>query len=261
VNTDFTAILAILTLVTGVMWGGYALFMRVGRRTQAGATDAPAGEGKRKEPLLVEYARFLFPVFLVVLVVRGFIVEPFKIPSGSMLPTLHIGDYILVNKFSYGLRSPIGYYKMLDLGSPERGDVVVFRYPNDPSVDFIKRVIGVPGDKIQYHDKQLWINDQKIVLKDRHTYARDDNFDELVELLGKVSHHILLKKDVDYLAQPQEYRVPKGEYFVMGDNRDNSNDSRFWGFVPDANLKGRAFLIWWSWNGGLQWSRIGTIIK
>jgi len=261
VNTDFTAILAILTLVTGAVWGGYVLIFARRKRANADATDSIAEEGKRKEPLLVEYARFLFPVFLVVLIVRGFIVEPFKIPSGSMLPTLHIGDYILVNKYAYGLRSPIGDYKWVDLGSPKRGDVVVFRYPNDPSVDFIKRVIGVPGDKIEYHNKQLWINNQKIVLKNRHTYARDDNFDELEELLGKVTHHILLRKDVDYLAQPQEYLVPKGEYFVMGDNRDNSNDSRFWGFVPDANLKGRAFLIWWSWNDGLQWSRIGTIIK
>lgn len=260
-NIDFTAALAVLTLVTGVVWGGYALIIGRRKSAQAGDEGSALEQGKRKEPLLVEYARFLFPVFLVVLVVRGFIVEPFKIPSGSMLPTLHIGDYILVNKYAYGLRSPIGEYKLVGLGSPKRGDVVVFRYPNDPSVDFIKRVIGVPGDKIDYHDKQLWINGKKMELKDRHPYHGDDNLDELTELLGKVTHHILLKKDVDYLAQPQEYIVPKGKYFVMGDNRDNSNDSRFWGFVPDANLKGRAFLIWWSWNGGLQWSRIGTIIK
>lgn len=262
-NYDFTAILFVLTIVCGAIWGGYALIF--GRKKKAQARSTPEGEAsgektRRKEPLVVEFARFLFPVFLVVMVVRGFIVEPFKIPSGSMLPTLHIGDYILVNKFAYGLRSPIGYYKMVNLGSPHRGDVIVFRYPEDPSIDYIKRVIGVPGDKIVYQNKQLWINGKKIILKDRHTYKADPHYDELVEVLGKVTHHILLSKDLNYLAQRQEYTVPKGKYFAMGDNRDNSEDSRFWGFVPDKDLKGRAFLIWWSYNDGIKWSRIGTII-
>lgn len=262
-NIDFTAALAVLTLVSGVIWGAYVLYRRLARQPAVSATDADATSEvvSRKEPIIVEYSRFLFPVFLVVLVVRGFIVEPFKIPSGSMLPTLHVGDYILVNKFSYGLRSPIGYYKLIDLGSPKRGDVIVFRYPEDPSIDYIKRVIGVPGDKIVYRNKQLWINGQKIELKDLHSYERDQRFEELEEFLGKVKHHILLSKDWNYMAQPQEYRVPPGHYFAMGDNRDNSKDSRFWGFVPDENLKGRAFFIWWSWNDGLKWSRIGTIIR
>ena len=260
-NTDFTAILAILTLVSGVIWGGYALIFAKKRRAKARAEEEATAETKRSEPLLVEYARFLFPVFLVVLVVRGFIVEPFKIPSGSMLPTLDVGDYILVNKFAYGLRSPIGYYKLIDLGKPKRGDVIVFRYPEDPSIDYIKRVIGVPGDKIVYRNKQLWINDQKIKLKDLFPSPDDDRFEELQETLGKVTHLIQLSKDYNYLAQPQEYRVPPGHYFAMGDNRDNSKDSRYWGFVPDENLKGRAFFIWWSWNDGLKWSRVGTLIK
>jgi signal peptidase I len=261
VNTDFTAILAILTLVSGAIWGIYALFFAKKRAQARGQQEPAAEEEQRTEPLVVEYARFLFPVFLVVLVVRGFIVEPFKIPSGSMLPTLDVGDFILVNKFAYGLRSPIGYYKLIDLGKPKRGDVIVFRYPEDPSIDYIKRVIGVPGDKIVYRNKQLWINDQKIELKDLHPYEQDKRFEELEEFLGNVDHHILLSKDYNYLAQPQEYRVPAGHYFAMGDNRDNSKDSRYWGFVPDANLKGRAFFIWWSWNDGVKWSRIGTIIK
>jgi len=265
VNIDFTAGLAVLTLVTGAIWGLYVLYRRIKPAAsvttdESETTDKDETPKKRSEPLVVEYARFLFPVFLIVLVVRGFIVEPFKIPSGSMLPTLDVGDYILVNKFSYGLRSPIGYYKLIDLGTPKRGDVIVFRYPEDPSVDYIKRVIGVPGDKIVYRNKQLWINDQKMELKDLQPYADDPHFEELEELLGKVTHHILLSKDYNYLAQPQEYRVPAGKYFAMGDNRDNSRDSRVWGFVPDANLKGRAFFIWWSWNDGVKWSRIGTII-
>lgn len=274
-NYDFTAILAVLTLISGAIWGGYALFRAIKKRSAKGAEaksnetakqeateveTLPQAEQERSEPLLVEYARFLFPVFLVVLIVRGFIVEPFKIPSGSMLPTLHVGDYILVNKFAYGLRSPIGYEKWVDIGTPKRGDVIVFRYPVDPSIDYIKRVIGVPGDDIVYKHKQLWINGKKIVLKDLHPYERDKRFEELEELLGKVKHKILLSKDYNYLAQPQEYHVPKGEYFAMGDNRDNSADSRYWGFVPDKDLKGRAFLIWWSYNHGIQWSRIGTII-
>lgn len=262
-NYDFTAILFVLTLVSGAIWGGYVLIFGRKQKAQARSSTESGPESetsRRKEPLLVEYARFLFPVFLVVMVVRGFIVEPFKIPSGSMMPTLHVGDYILVNKYAYGLRSPIGYYKFLNTGSPKRGDVIVFRYPENPSIDYIKRVIGVPGDHIVYKNKQLWINGKKIVLKNRHTYAPDARYDELEEVLGKVTHHILLNKDLNYLAQPQEYTVPKGKYFAMGDNRDNSEDSRYWGFVPDKDLKGRAFLIWWSYNDGIKWSRIGTII-
>lgn len=259
-STDFTAILAVLVLVSGFIWGVDALFFAK-KRVSAGDAGEAEADKKRSEPLIVEYARFLFPVFLIVLVVRGFIVEPFKIPSGSMLPTLEVGDYILVNKFSYGIRSPIGYYKLIDLGAPKRGDVIVFRYPEDPSIDYIKRVIGVPGDKIVYRNKQLFINDEKIELKPLHPYAKDDRFEELEELLGTVNHHIMISKDYNYLAQPQEYRVPEGHYFAMGDNRDNSKDSRYWGFVPDENLKGRAFFIWWSWEDGLKWSRLGTLIR
>lgn len=262
-NTDFTAILAVLALVSGVIWGVDALFFA--KRREAGAESESKAdtekERKRKEPLLVEYSRFLFPVFVIVLVIRGFIVEPFKIPSGSMLPTLEVGDYILVNKFSYGIRLPIGYHKVIDLGSPERGDVIVFRYPEDPSIDYIKRVIGVPGDKITYRNHELFINGEHIKTTLLSDYEKDRSFYQLLEELAGVPHHILINKRGSYIPEVENLEVPANSYFVMGDNRDNSRDSRYWKFVPDENLKGRAFFIWFSWESGPKWSRIGTIIR
>ncbi len=261
-NFDFTALLAILAIVSGVIWGGYALYKKI-----KGKPDAEQeADDTTKEPILVEYSRFLFPVFFIVLVVRGFLVEPFQIPSGSMLPTLEPGDFILVNKFSYGLRFPIGYQKFLDLGSPERGDVVVFRYPRDPDTDYIKRVVGIPGDRIRYENKQLYINDKLVTAEHLHPYPKDMNMNELREKLGEIEHHILLGKNYTSI-RPYTYDdvvVPEDAYFVLGDNRDNSGDSRFWGFVPDQNLKGRAFMIWFHKRQGEwpdQWSRIGTIIE
>lgn len=268
-NIDFTAVLAVLSIVTGVIWGGFVLLNRIKKRDQA-ATDQevtppePETTGqKRSEPLLVEFSRFLFPVFFVVLVVRGFLVEPFQIPSGSMLSTLEAGDYILVNKFSYGLRSPLGYRKLLDLGSPERGDVIVFRYPEDPRIDYIKRVVGVPGDKITYKNKRIYVNDVPVKVKPLGRYAKDARYMEFSEELGDVTHNILNIPGVN-MSPPFDVEVPEDHYFVLGDNRDNSRDSRFWGFVPDKNLKGRAFMIWMhkkedEWPS--QWDRIGTIIE
>jgi len=273
-NIDFTAVLAVLSIVTGVIWGAYVLVMKLRNKNRVDAeekdTKAKDKNTKKetstktiKEPLLVEFSRFLFPVFMVVLVVRGFLVEPFQIPSGSMLPTLEAGDYILVNKFSYGLRSPLGYFKIVDLGQPERGDVIVFRYPENPKIDYIKRVVGVPGDRLKYVDKVLYINDEPMLITALQPYAKDPRFMELQEVLGEVTHNVLQNPYESNVAVGETI-VPDDKYFVFGDNRDNSRDSRYWGFVPDENLKGRAFMIWLhkkesEWPS--QWSRIGTIIE
>jgi signal peptidase I len=206
-------------------------------------------------------------VLLVVLLVRSFLVEPFRIPSGSMMPTLLVGDFILVNKFAYGLRLPVLNTKFVRIGEPQRGDVVVFRYPNDPSVDYIKRVIGVPGDHIAYYDRTLTINGKPMPQQGLKVYDGPEaelvpNAEVREEHLQKVSHNILIqpwKPSVE-----GEFTVPAGQYFVMGDNRDNSNDSRYWGTVPEQNLVGKAFVIWMNWNsssGGLARERIGMTIQ
>jgi len=223
-----------------------------------------------KLPLIVEYAKSLFPVILLVFVLRSFIVEPFRIPSGSMLPSLHIGDFILVNKFKYGIRLPVINKKIFDLGDPQRGDVTVFRFPHDPKVNFIKRVVGVPGDTILYVDKQLFVNGRKVDIEPAGEYAyqeaskRGKVADRYLEALADEGQHEILI-DNSRTGREMEIRVPEGKYFVMGDNRDHSNDSRYWGFVPDENLVGKAFFIWFSWKsatgGGVEWKRIGNIIN
>jgi len=253
-NIDFSLILVILVFATGVIWLVDHLLFAKKRKAR--------GE-EVKDPIVVEYAKFLFPVVAIVFVLRGFVAEPFRIPSGSMLPTLEVGDFILVNKFSYGIRLPVINYKLIDLGDPERGDVVVFRYPEDPSIDFIKRVVGVPGDKIAYYNKTLYVNGdpQAQVAKGTYEVQHYGRFARLQEKLDNVQHDILVN---NYLVSPDmNVEVPEGHYFVMGDNRDNSRDSRVWGFVPDENLVGRAFLIWMNWGGGngLSWQRIGTMIE
>ncbi|MBI3561350.1 MAG: signal peptidase I [Gammaproteobacteria bacterium] len=266
-----------LSVFTGLVWGGYLLLRRLKLSvpaTQAAATTTQTGAtpdtaSKVKEPIIVEFSRFLFPVVIIVFIVRGFVVEPFKIPSESMLPTLEIGDFILVNRFAYGLRLPVFDYKLLDLGSPKRGDVIVFRFPRDPSVDYIKRVVGLPGDRIRYENKHIFINDQQVNYTLLGTYIKQPKYEEYAEKLGDVNHHILLLENSyssrPFLAEGHEITVPPNQYFAMGDNRDNSSDGRVWGFVPDANLKGRAFLVWfsWAWEAGEspKWSRIGNTIK
>lgn len=264
-NFDFSLVLAIGSAITGGIWLlDYLLFAnkrkQVVDKIENGGRERDEYTGEAREPILVEYARFLFPVFFIVLLLRGFIVEPFKIPSGSMIPTLEIGDFILVSKFSYGLRVPVINQKILSLGRPSRGDVAVFRYPQDPSIDYIKRVVGLPGDEIGYHNKQIFVNGTPVSVKE---VTRDYSFGEHIvfkEKLGKVEHVMQIN------TQPPRYdfvtTVPDNMYFVMGDNRDNSNDSRVWGFVPDANLKGRAFFIWMNWQGWTsmpRWKRIGPI--
>jgi signal peptidase I len=187
-----------------------------------------------------------------------------------MMPTLLIGDFILVNKFAYGIRLPVLNTKIIDVGEPKRGDIVVFRFPKDPTVDYIKRIVGLPGDRITYYNKQIFVNGVPVKLTPLGIYegaVRTSGMpgSELLlsEDLGTVTHDILVRKE-DSVAKEGEFVVPAGHYFVMGDNRDNSNDSRFWGTVPEENLVGKAFLIWMSWDStkpGIAFNRLGTILK
>ena len=238
--------------------------------------DAVVVEKLNKEPLLVEYGKSFFPVLFIVLVLRSFLVEPFQIPSGSMKPTLDVGDFILVNKFSYGIRLPVIDKKIIQVGDPQRGDVMVFRYPSDPNVNYIKRVIGLPGDVIRYTgDKRLFINGESVAETLIGSEPNSLGSAELYqEKLGAVEHEIR-KEMTRYRAQPDgEWKVPAGHYFMMGDNRDNSNDSRYWndpnipkdmlGMVPDENIVGKAFAVWMSWPESKlshlpNFSRVGLI--
>ena len=222
----------------------------------------------------MEYGASFFPVILIVFVLRSFIVEPFKIPSASMLPTLHVGDFILVNKFTYGIRLPVVNKKIIDINEPQRGDVMVFRYPEDPSLDYIKRVIGVPGDKVAYQNKRLTINGKPVETTRVDDYLHPERLyysKQFVEKSDGVEHHTLNDVDApDFVSNATQFpyrndclynnaglicTVPAGHYFMMGDNRDNSRDSRFWGFVPEENIVGKAFFIWLNF-GDLK--RIGS---
>lgn len=259
---DFALILFLCLVATG---GGVAWdhFVRLPRLRRQGADAASV-----KVPWLIEYARAFFPVILIVFLLRSFLVEPFRIPSGSMLPSLHVGDFILVNKFRYGIRLPVVNTKIAGLGQPERGDVMVFRFPHDKSVNFIKRVVGLPGDRIEYRNKQLLINGQPAPqtadgdFEYRESDQRRIQAARLKEKLGDTDHEILL--DGVRRSTNMEFTVPDDQYFVMGDNRDHSNDSRYWGFVPEANIVGQAFLIWFSWDAaqsGVAWRRIGMSVR
>lgn len=273
---NFELALTVTTLSAGIIWLLDKLFFEK-KRLQAHAAGSADNEGKNaglqqegaaKEPLLVEYSKAFFPVLLIVLLLRSFAVEPFRIPSGSMLPTLRVGDFILVNKFSYGLRLPVLRTKFLPLGEPERGDVVVFKYPENPRIDYIKRVIGLPGDKIAYHDKKLTINGEPVEVDFVGPYNQPTNrggpgtFGLFVEHLPEAEHQILIHPLAP--AMDFELTVDEGHYFVMGDNRDDSRDSRYWGFMPEENLVGKAFFIWMHWDfggGGLDLSRVGETIR
>lgn len=276
---DFPAIMVAAVFITGIIWMLDILLWSPKRRVAAemlsGQSAARSGEDIEevkakvlREPVFVEYSRSLFPVILAVLILRSFLVEPFRIPSGSMMPTLLAGDFILVNKFSYGIRLPVLNTKIISLGEPARGDVVVFRYPKDPSTDYIKRVIGVPGDRIAYYNKQLIINGEPVIQTGVGLYdgagagVSMSGIQVRSEQLLNVKHNILI--DPDRGTVEGEFQVPQGQYFVMGDNRDNSNDSRYWGFVPEENLIGKAFMIWMNWDstaGGVTWGRIGNDIQ
>ncbi|MBN4079069.1 signal peptidase I [Beggiatoa alba] len=274
---NFPAIMVSAVFLTGIIWLLDSMLWAPKRRAAAHALEAQgkntaelseAREGLLKEPVLVEYARSLFPVILAVLVLRSFLMEPFRIPSGSMMPTLLVGDFILVNKFSYGIRLPVLNRKIIDVGEPERGDVMVFRYPKNPSIDYIKRVVGLPGDKVAYYNKQLFINGEPAKQEGQTRYTgvgagvSMSGAKLLQENLLGVAHGILI--DEGSGSMEGEFTVPDGHYFVMGDNRDNSNDSRYWGFVPEENLVGKAFMVWMNWDpqaDGIAWERLGSSIK
>ena len=260
---DFALILFIALIVTGTI----SLWDRLLRRSRR-ETLTEVGE-TRKESWLVEYSKAFFPVILVVFLLRSFIVEPFRIPSGSMLPSLHIGDFILVNKFRYGIRLPVINEKIIDVSKPERGEVMVFRFPHDTSINFIKRVVGLPGDKIEYKNKRLHVNGQPVPLVPqgefdfREVSQKTHIGKRYLETLDAVTHEIIV--DPSKQTTETSYAVPEGHYFVMGDNRDHSNDSRYWGFVPEQNIIGKAFFIWFSWDlegsGDLAWDRIGNSVQ
>lgn len=255
---DFSTIMVLLVAASGAIWGIDSWLFKPKRRAAAGDREVP-------DPMLVDYARSFFPIFLIVLVLRAFLVEPFRIPSGSMIPTLLVGDFILVNKFGYGIRLPVINRKIIEIGDPARGDVVVFRYPEDPSTPFIKRVVGLPGDRIQYKEKRLYVNGEPVAYDAAGTYVgvksavMHTGAEKYAEHLGEHPHDIIITPRA--YSFDWEGTVPEHSYFVLGDNRDNSRDSRFWGFVPDENLIGRAFIIWMNWDKGIDTSRIGTRIE
>jgi signal peptidase I len=263
---DFSFILVAATVLTGVIWGIDSWLFKP-QRAAAAAARGVAPEDVR-EPIVVEYARSFFPVILIVLLIRSFLFEPFRIPSDSMMPTLLDGDFIFVNKYAYGLRLPVVNSKIVAIGEPHRGDVIVFRLPSDPSTNYIKRLIGLPGDHIAVRDDQLYVNGERIEVRLSGLYegvgqsaARNLNARLGIEQLGPVEHRVLFQN-----RQPPDYDqiVPEGHYFFMGDNRDNSRDSRFpeVGFVPERNLVGKAVRIWlnWDWPDAPLWSRIGDPI-
>lgn len=306
----FALILAIATLITGIVWCIDKYKWAPARRAKRAAAQAQGIEATKadKQPGWVETTASVFPVLFVVFVVRSFIYEPFQIPSGSMMPTLLIGDFILVEKYAYGIKDPITQTTLIETGHPKRGDIAVFKYPKDPSMDYIKRVIGLPGDRVTYDplSKTVSIQQTSTALPVTYSDVEESDFIQTFsgfsgnelgngffqkpkgevmqggvrlatrnETLGDVTHRILLIAQApsqpgsyyQQAGQPQStWVVPEGMYFMMGDNRDNSADSRYWGFVPERNLVGKATAIWMSfdkqegqWPTGVRLSRIGGI--
>lgn len=265
-SLNFPLLLVIAVAVCGMLALFDLIFLAPRRRAaianyhgQVREPDEAVVDQLNKEPLLVEYGKSFFPVLAIVLVLRSFLVEPFQIPSGSMKPTLEVGDFILVNKFAYGIRLPVLDTKVIEVDEPQRGDVMVFRYPSDPNINYIKRVVGLAGDHLRYtSDKRLFINDrpvaQQLIGEEPGSLGSAMLYNEQ---LGEAEH--LIRKEMNrYRIEPgREWVVPQGHYFMMGDNRDNSNDSRYWddrnipkpllGMVPDKNIVGKAFAIWMSW--------------
>lgn len=262
---DFPLILVVAVALSGFLALLDVVFFAPRRRAaiaqyekDAVAFNSEVRERLNKEPLLIEYGKSFFPVLAVVLVLRSFIVEPFQIPSGSMIPTLEVGDFILVNKFSYGIRLPVIDKKIIPISDPQRGDVMVFKYPEDTRINYIKRVVGLPGDTITYtSDKRILVNGQAIAERFLGDEPGSLGSARLyTEMLGEEEHFI--RKEARRRIEPtREWHVPAGHYFMMGDNRDNSKDSRYWddpsipielqGMVPDEYIVGKAFAIWLTW--------------
>jgi signal peptidase I len=276
-TVDFPLILVGLVFGSGLLWTLDAIFLAPGRQRLVGELQAQfprwnvegspdAGQyqatvaEKAKEPVVVEYARSFFPVLLIVFVLRSFLVEPFQIPSSSMVPTLQVGDYILVNKFTYGIRLPVIRTKILSLNEPQRGDVMVFFPPHMNDTYFIKRVVGLPGDTVTYRDKQLYINGAKVEREAIDQIGLDPNYAVYEEALGD-SDHLMQIDNMRRSANRSEVVKP-GHYFMMGDNRDNSSDSRVWGQVPEKDIVGKAFAIWMHWDNLVSipsFNRVGLI--
>ena len=264
----FAAVLLTATTLTGLIW----LVDTLAFRKQRGATA--------QDPVLVEMAKSFFPVILIVFMLRSFLFEPFKIPSGSMVPTLQVGDFILVNKYTYGIRIPVINKKIADMNSPQRGDVMVFRYPEDMSKDFIKRVMGTPGDTITYRDKRLTVNGKPVVTVATGSYTDTESgavrfFETFTEQLAGKPHQMMVdprfpsldlarvrqfpnKSNCTYNDDGMSCKVPAGHFLMMGDSRDNSDDGRYWGFVPEENIVGKAVLVWMNFS---SFKRIGTAIE
>jgi signal peptidase I len=286
---NFSLILFILTVGTGIVWVLDVFYLVKKRRANADAVLAEfdarnaklAGEGVKpdnngraalqaslmRQPTWIEYSGSFFPVIALVFGLRSFLYEPFKIPSTSMVPTLQVGDLILVNKYTYGIRLPILNKKVLEVNDPQRGDVMVFKYPENMTLDYIKRVVGVPGDTVTYRNKRLIVNGEQVSYKVLPDYLDEETLSYsklLTENLNGVAHQILNNpRAPSYVSNPHDFpnrdlctydaegftcKVPAGQYFMMGDNRDNSLDSRYWGFVPDKNIVGKAFVVWLNLN-------------
>lgn len=285
IPTNFALMLFVLTLITGAYWVGERVYFRphreraaadleashVARRAELSRqgidkVDGDISQARQQilaQPWWLDWTAGLFPVILAVFVLRSFLFEPFKIPSGSMVPTLLVGDLILVSKYHYGIRLPVINKKIISNHQPRRGDVMVFRYPRDTSIDYIKRVVGVPGDEVAFYNQRLTINGQPVPMTPLGEYYDEDArryASMFTEKLGEVEHRILVdpkrqsfvpgaddfpfRENCRYSAEGVACKVPEGHYFMMGDNRDNSQDSRYWGFVPEENIVGRAFFIW-----------------
>jgi signal peptidase I len=286
---NFALILFVLMVVTGIIWVLDTFYLAKKRKEKAAVVLAEfdarnaklAGEGIKpdttgraelqasllRQPTWIEYSGSFFPVIALVFFLRSFLYEPFKIPSSSMVPTLQIGDLILVNKYQYGIRLPIINKKVIEIGNPQRGDVMVFKYPENPTLDYIKRVVGVPGDVVTYRNKRLTVNGKAMSYQPLPDYLDEETLSyskHFKENLSGVTHDILNNPRAPaYVINPHDFpqrdlctydaegftcKVPDGQYFMMGDNRDNSLDSRYWGFVPDRNIVGKAFFIWLNLN-------------
>ncbi|OUS25330.1 signal peptidase I [Gammaproteobacteria bacterium 45_16_T64] len=266
---DFSLILVVLVSITGVFVALDLMFFQRQRvasvqqyksEVSEDSVDNTVVDRLLLEPWWIEYPKAFFPVLALVLVLRSFLIEPFKIPSGSMIPTLKVGDYILVNKFAYGFRLPVIGTEIIPVDLPKRGDVMVFKYPENPRINYIKRVVGVPGDTIRYENKLLYINGEE--MPKEFLYQAKTMYQEKIynEDLGTISHEMQVFRFGEY-EPSRTWTIGDGEYFAMGDNRDNSRDSRSWGIVPESNIVGKAFAVWMHMPGWVPSFDSARLIK